>query len=111
MSTEPKFSFMASVAGSDALQKFRKSQYSALSQDPDRIPKVLDNVLTEFGMTAVFRGDRGDIIAGIELELRDEDYHPHAFLMGGGCRVPSGRGARVGRSISTTNCVHLGANA
>ena len=78
-----KFSYMASVAESDALQKFRKSQYSAFSQDPDRIPEILDKVLTEFGMTAVFRGDRIDIIGGIELELPDEDYHPHASLMGG----------------------------
>ena len=80
-----RFSSMPSVAESDALQKFRKSQYSAFSQEPDRIPEMLDRVLAEFGMTAVFRGDRIDILGGIELEIQ---YSPPPPLS----RVPDGRG-------------------
>lgn len=78
-----KFSLMPSVSESDALQKFRESQYNAFSKDPNPIPEILDRVLTEFGMTAVFRGDRVDIIGGIELEILDSDTHPHASLVGG----------------------------
>lgn len=77
-----KFSFMPSVAESDALVRFRNSQYSAFPKDPDMIPEILDRVLTEFSMTAVFRGDRIDITGGIELEILDGD-HPHASVMGG----------------------------
>ena len=79
-----KFSFLPSVAESDELQRFRDSKYSAFSRDPDRIPESLDKVLTEFGMTAVFRADRVDIVGGIELELLDDDTHPHAFTTGEG---------------------------
>ena len=77
-----KFSFLPSVAESDALQRFRNSQFAAFSKDPNKISEILDGVLTEFNMAAVFRRDRVDIIGGIELELRDSEPHPYASLMG-----------------------------
>jgi len=79
-----KFSSMPSVAEADAPQRFRKSQYSAFPRDPDRVPEILDRVLTEFSMIAVFRRDRIDIIGGIELEILDSDACLHASKMGEG---------------------------
>lgn len=79
-----KFSLDPSVAESDALQKFRESQYSAFSQDPNMIPGILDKVLTEFDMTAIFREDRIDFIGGIEIELENRATHPYASTMGRG---------------------------
>ena len=79
-----KFSLMPQVAESDALQKFRNSQYNAFPLDPNMIPEILDAVLTEFTMTAVFRTDRIEFSGGIELEVRDNDPHPYASLVGGG---------------------------
>lgn len=79
-----KFSLHPSVAESDALQKFRDSQYSAFSQDPNMIPGILDKVLTEFDMTAIFREDRIDFIGGIEIELENHATHPYASTMGRG---------------------------
>ena len=77
-----KFSSMPSGAGADAPQRFRKSQYSAFPRDPDRVPEILDRILTEFSMIAVFRRDRIHIIAGIELEILDSDACLHASRMG-----------------------------
>ena len=78
-----KFSWLPDVAESVALQKFRESKYNAFPRDPNRIPEILDRVLTEFSMTAVFREDRVDIIGGIELEILDSDTHPYASLVRG----------------------------
>lgn len=78
-----RFSPPLAWAESDASHKFRESQYYAFSWDADGIPEILDRILTEFSMTAVFREDRVDIIGGIELEILNSDAHPHASLLGG----------------------------
>ena len=74
---------MPQVAESDALQKYRDSEYNAFPLDSNRIPEILEKVLTQFGMTAVFRQDRIDFIGGIELEIPDNDTHPYASIVGG----------------------------
>jgi hypothetical protein len=79
-----KFSIHPSVTESDALQKFRISQYGAFSHDPNMIPGMLDKVLTEFDMSAIFREDRIDFIGGIEIELENLITHPYASTMGRG---------------------------
>ena len=78
-----QFSLMPQVAESDALQKYRDSEYNAFPLDSNRIPEILEKVLTQFGMTAVFRQDRIDFIGGIELEIPDNDTHPYASIVGG----------------------------
>jgi DNA invertase Pin-like site-specific DNA recombinase len=79
-----KFSLSPSVAESDALQKFRESEYNAFPKNSNRIPEILDRVLTEFNMTAVFKRDRVEVIGGIELEILDRDTHPYASRIGAG---------------------------
>ena len=78
-----KFSLLPGTAESDALQKYLSSKYNAFPMDPDKFPEILDKVLTEFAMTAVFRKDRVDVAGGIEFEILDDRSHPHASLMGG----------------------------
>ncbi len=78
-----EFSFVPSVAESEALQRFRKRGSNEFSRSPKRIPESLDNVLTAFNMTAVFCSDRVELTGGIELAVPDPDSHLHASTLGG----------------------------
>ncbi len=64
-------------------ENFATTYVGTTSSDPNMMPEILDNVLTELNMTAEFRTDGIEFTGEIELNIDDQPDHPHASLVGG----------------------------
>lgn len=77
-----KFTFHPGAAESEELNRFRSSEFNSFSRGEGRVGQTLDEVLTEFNMTAVFGSDRVELKGDIELDIPDDKPHPHAAAAG-----------------------------